>query len=94
MGALESYLASSGIGRYDLFCRYLDLLFEWNGRFNLTAITDRAEAEVKHIVDSLLGAEFLHGDTVLDVGAGRGLSVAAARRGAAGYTVHAGGQPR
>lgn len=72
MGALESYLASSGIGRYDLFCRYLDLLFEWNGRFNLTAITDRAEAEVKHIVDSLLGAEFLHGDTVLDVGAGAG----------------------
>lgn len=72
MGRLESYLQSCGIGQYDKYERFLDRLFEWNQKFNLTAIADRADAEDKHIIDSLLGAEYVRGDTVLDIGAGAG----------------------
>ncbi|CAI7858052.1 unnamed protein product, partial [Closterium sp. NIES-54] len=32
---------------------YLDLLLDWNQRMNLTAVTSRAEAEQRHIADSL-----------------------------------------
>ncbi len=72
MGALESYLKNTGTGGGEKFSRFLDLLSEWNGKFNLTAITDREDAEIKHIIDSLLGAEFIRGDSVLDIGAGAG----------------------
>lgn len=72
MGRLESYLRSCGIGRYDKYAQFLDRLFEWNEKFNLTAIADREDAEDKHIIDSLLGAEYVRGDTVLDIGAGAG----------------------
>ena len=35
------------------FERYLDLLLEWNEKFNLTAITDKDEIEEKHFIDEL-----------------------------------------
>jgi 16S rRNA (guanine527-N7)-methyltransferase len=57
--------------------RYLELLLETNKQFNLTAITDPAEAWDKHILDSLslisdLGA-LPAGARVVDVGSGGGL---------------------
>ena len=60
----------------DRFGHYLDLLLDATTRFNLTAIRDRGEAWVRHILDSLtlmpmlaaLGA----GDAVADVGSGGG----------------------
>lgn len=72
MTRLETYLNAQGLGGYAIYSRFLDILFEWNERFNLTAVTDREEAEVRHIIDSLLGAEYIRGTTVLDVGAGAG----------------------
>ncbi len=33
--------------------RYLDLLIEWNTKLNLTRITDRADAELRHVADAL-----------------------------------------
>ena len=35
------------------FCRYGDLLLEWNEKMNLTAITEPGEVVIKHFVDSL-----------------------------------------
>jgi 16S rRNA (guanine527-N7)-methyltransferase len=56
--------------------RYLDALIATNAAFNLTAVTDRDDAWVKHIADSLsvmpeLGA--LTPKLVVDVGSGGGL---------------------
>ena len=56
------------------FERYLELLLEWNEKFNLTAITDRDEIEEKHFVDSIALVKFfdLKNKTLLDVGSGAG----------------------
>lgn len=55
--------------------RYLDLLLSVNERMNLTRITDRAEAEVLHVGDSLTLLPLLPpGKTRLaDIGSGGGL---------------------
>lgn len=58
------------------FDRYLDELLEWNKKFNLTSITDREEAKLRHFYDSLTlteafdfsGSEY----SVIDVGSGAG----------------------
>lgn len=55
--------------------RYLDLLMEWNGRMNLTAVRDPHEALVKHFLDSMTAAPLLpegEGIRVADVGTGAG----------------------
>ena len=53
---------------------FLDELLRWNQSINLTAITDRKEALVKHLVDSLTLLPYLRGDeTLLDMGSGGGL---------------------
>ena len=56
------------------FERYLDLLLEWNEKFNLTAITDKDEIEEKHFIDSIALVKFfdLKDKTLLDVGSGAG----------------------
>jgi 16S rRNA (guanine527-N7)-methyltransferase len=54
--------------------RFLDELLRWNQSINLTAITDREEARIKHLVDSLSLLPLLSGDeTLLDMGSGGGL---------------------
>lgn len=56
-----------------LFELYYELLVQWNGKFNLTAVTEKEEVKVKHFMDSLLGEEFIkRGAAVLDVGSGAG----------------------
>ena len=57
------------------FARYEELLTEWNGKMNLTAIKDGREITVKHFIDSLTPA--LTGlvpetGTLADVGSGAG----------------------
>ena len=56
--------------------RYLELLLEANQRFNLTAITDPAQAWVRHILDSLTLVPLIaaaEARIILDVGSGGGL---------------------
>lgn len=57
--------------------RYLERLLETNRSFNLTAITDPAEAWTKHVLDSLTLwpdlALLTPGAQVIDVGSGGGL---------------------
>ena len=55
----------------DVYEKMYELLTEWNGRFNLTAIKSKEDFEIKHIRDSMLGLPFING-TVLDVGSGAG----------------------
>lgn len=55
--------------------RYLDLLMEWNGKMNLTAIRDPSEAIVKHFLDSMTLIPLLPNTPRLrmaDVGTGAG----------------------
>ncbi len=54
---------------------YAQLLVEWNGKMNLTAITDPQGIVFKHFVDSLLllkAVELPQGSSLIDVGAGAG----------------------
>ncbi|MHB8619569.1 MAG: 16S rRNA (guanine(527)-N(7))-methyltransferase RsmG [Chloroflexota bacterium] len=59
----------------DQFRRYSAELLAWNERINLTGITDPAEVDSRHFLDSLacLLAPFPHAARVLDVGSGAGL---------------------
>lgn len=52
--------------------RLLDLVAEWNARFNLTAIRDPLEMVRKHLLDSLTVQPWLAGPFVTDVGTGAG----------------------
>lgn len=55
------------------FATHIRELMLWNQKTNLTAITDPAEAAVKHVVDSLAVASWIPPEaTVLDVGSGGG----------------------
>lgn len=57
------------------FERYLDLLLEWNQKFNLTAITEPEDVWIKHFMDSLLltRSEAWQGKGIVaDLGSGAG----------------------
>jgi 16S rRNA (guanine527-N7)-methyltransferase len=57
------------------FEQYRQLLIEWNERINLTAITDPADIQVRHFLDSLtcaLATGDLNGQSLVDVGTGAG----------------------
>jgi 16S rRNA (guanine527-N7)-methyltransferase len=47
-------------------------LVEWNGRFNLTAITELADIVDKHLLDSLAVLPQLRGLHIADIGSGAG----------------------
>ncbi|EHF2868312.1 16S rRNA (guanine(527)-N(7))-methyltransferase RsmG [Listeria monocytogenes] len=72
-------LAEKGIELSDTqlkqFHDYFEMLVEWNGKMNLTAITDEKEVYLKHFYDSISAAfyvDFTKFDTICDVGAGAG----------------------
>ena len=50
----------------------LDELQRWNKKVNLTAIRDRDEMVMAHLLDSLVARPLLHGVRILDVGTGGG----------------------
>lgn len=56
-----------------LFETYYQNLISWNEKFNLTAITDKREVEIKHFADSVSAAKYFpYGASVVDVGSGAG----------------------
>ena len=56
-----------------LFNQYRDLLLRWNETYNLTAITDAQEIQIKHFEDSLAPLPFLpEQGRLLDIGSGAG----------------------
>ena len=57
------------------FEKYFNMLVEWNGKINLTAITDAEGVAVKHFADSLALLNYVDvpkGASVIDVGTGAG----------------------
>ncbi len=57
------------------FCKYTELLLEWNEKMNLTAITAPEEIAVKHYLDSLTLLKFVdipQNSRIIDVGTGAG----------------------
>jgi 16S rRNA (guanine527-N7)-methyltransferase len=59
----------------EAFDWYASELVQWNRKFNLTAITDRPEIEIKHFLDSLTCLRAMRlspEDQVVDVGTGAG----------------------
>lgn len=60
-------------GAAEKFALYENMLLEWNQKFNLTAITEHGDIEVKHFYDSVTAQKFLsEGASVLDIGSGAG----------------------
>ena len=60
---------------YDDFYRYAELLVEWNGKMNLTAITDPRGISVKHFLDSVMLLKYCdipENARLADVGTGAG----------------------
>ena len=52
---------------------YVELLFRWNGTYNLTAVRGFGEMIDRHVLDSLAIAKFVRGDSLVDIGSGAGL---------------------
>lgn len=60
---------------FDRFCRYYELLIEWNEKMNLTALTEPRDVAVKHFIDSLTllrYAQIPQRASMIDVGTGAG----------------------
>ena len=53
--------------------QYVDLLHHWNKTYNLTSVRDPLKMIPVHIFDSLSVAQYIEGETCLDVGSGGGL---------------------
>ncbi len=87
---MESLLSGYGLPSDPALCENLDrygaLLWEWNQKMNLTAITDPEGIAVKHFLDSLLFLKVYtpkEGSRLIDVGTGAGfpgVPLALARR--------------
>ena len=55
------------------FSLYYDKLIEWNNKFNLTAITQPDEVQLKHFIDSILPNALLDkSENICDIGCGAG----------------------
>lgn len=55
------------------YLTYENLLKEYNGKFNLTSITDSYEIYCKHFLDSVMGLRFFEeGKKILEIGSGGG----------------------
>lgn len=79
MATLTQMAAAMGIALNEAheaqFARYAEVLAAWNAHTNLTAITARADVEVKHFLDSLSIASAVPlppGARLIDVGTGAG----------------------
>lgn len=57
----------------DKILLYVDYLAHWNQTYNLTAIQDKRDMIIKHVLDSLSLYPFLHGTRCIDIGTGPGL---------------------
>lgn len=60
-------------GLADKLNAYLDLLVFWNKTYNLTAIKNRDDMVVRHILDSLAPHAYFQHKPLLDIGTGAGL---------------------
>lgn len=71
-GARALKVRSSEAARLAMI-EYLKHLESWSGTYNLTAVRQPEAMVVRHLLDSLAAAPYLHGDSFADVGSGAGL---------------------
>lgn len=75
--ALQAGLIQLGIAldsrQKEKLLDYLVLLDKWNHAYNLSGIKDIGQMVPYHLLDSVVLAPFITGDTILDVGTGAGL---------------------
>jgi len=73
---LEAGAAELGIAldatQIERMLTLLDLVVEWNQKFNLTAITEPVAMVQKHLLDSLTVQRWIGGPFVTDIGTGAG----------------------
>jgi 16S rRNA (guanine527-N7)-methyltransferase len=74
---LSQYLQKADIAitpeKINQLSQYIELLFQWNAVYNLTATKNPEDFITDHILDSLVVGPFLLGDRIIDVGSGAGL---------------------
>lgn len=74
---LTQYLQTADIPstpeKINQLSQYIELLFQWNTVYNLTATKNINDFISDHILDSLVVGPFLEGDHIIDVGSGAGL---------------------
>lgn len=74
---LEAGIAELGLSLPEAapttLCRYIEVLQQWNRKYNLTAVRAPAQIVSRHILDSLAAAPWVYGTRVLDIGTGAGL---------------------
>ena len=59
--------------QFNQFYDYMNLLIEWNGKINLTAIVEPEEIILKHFIDSVIISKYINeGAALIDVGTGAG----------------------
>ena len=74
-GSIQKLIDKFGSDTADKLIAYLDMVLERNEHINLTAVRDRDEALIKHVLDSLEIVdlpEYIEAQTVIDVGTGAG----------------------
>lgn len=54
------------------FGLYYNLLTEYNGKFNITSVTEEKEVYIKHFIDSVIGIKFINKGNLIDIGSGGG----------------------
>lgn len=72
---IKDYKITLTENQYEQFQKYFELLAEWNGKMNLTAITDESGVALKHFADSLSLLNFVNipqNSSIADVGTGAG----------------------
>lgn len=77
MELIKKFLTDNGYDYSDQiinkFRDYYSLLIEYNAKFNLTAITDINDVQIKHFADSLYAIKYINNNSnILDIGSGAG----------------------
>jgi 16S rRNA (guanine527-N7)-methyltransferase len=76
-GLLESGLNELGLSiaanKISDLLAFINLIEKWNKTYNLTAIRNKEDMVILHVLDSLAILPFLQGTRILDIGTGAGL---------------------
>lgn len=72
--AIEKMNLEINNNQVEKFLLYMNLLYDWNKKINLTSITDENEIIIKHFADSvsLLSVMQIKNSNVIDIGSGAG----------------------
>lgn len=72
---LQTGLRQLGLdgGKLEPIMEFLSLLRQWNGTYNMTAITEWTDMVVQHGLDSAAMVPHIEGQSIIDVGTGGGL---------------------